>query len=122
MTEKIVNKGFKIRIYPTDEQKTIIEKTFGCCRFIYNNYLQEKNEFYIEHKSELKGKSKEEKAEIYSTFKRTSDKEDGERYEWMKETSSTARQEVTKCLKFYFNEIFEKVKKNRKVRKKGNKY
>ena len=61
MTEKIVNKGFKIRIYPTDEQKTIIEKTFGCCRFIYNNYLQEKNEFYIEHKSELKGKTKEEK-------------------------------------------------------------
>ena len=63
MTEKIVNKGFKIRIYPTDEQKTIIEKTFGCCRFIYNNYLQERNEFYIEHKSELKGKTKEEKEE-----------------------------------------------------------
>ena len=62
MIEKIVSKGFKIRIYPTDEQKTIIEKTFGCCRFIYNNYLQEKNEFYIEHKSELKGKTKEEKA------------------------------------------------------------
>lgn len=34
MTEKIVNKGFKIRLYPTDEQKVIIEKTFGCCRFI----------------------------------------------------------------------------------------
>ena len=61
MTEKIVSKGFKIRLYPTDEQKVIIEKTFGCCRFIYNNYLQEKNEFYIEHKSELKGKTKEEK-------------------------------------------------------------
>ena len=77
MTDKIVSKGFKIRLYPTDEQKVIIEKTFGCCRFIYNNYLQEKNEFYIEHKLELKGKTKEEKAEIYSTFKRTSDKEYG---------------------------------------------
>ena len=75
MTDKIVNKGFKIRLYPTDEQKVIIEKTFGCCRFIYNNYLQEKNEFYINHKSELKGKTKEEKAEIYSMFKRKSDKE-----------------------------------------------
>ena len=98
MTEKIVNKGFKIRLYPTDEQKVIIEKTFGCCRFIYNNYLQERNEFYIDHKSELKGKSKEEKNEIYSTFKRTSDKEYGKKYEWMKETSSTARHEVTRHL------------------------
>ena len=122
MTEKIVNKGFKFRIYPTDEQKTIIEKTFGCCRFIYNNYLQEKNEFYIEHKSELKGKSKEEKNEIYSTFKRTSDKEYGEKYEWMKETSSTARHEVTRHLDSAFKKFFDNMKKNRKVGKKGNKY
>ena len=122
MTDKIVNKGFKIRLYPTDEQKVIIEKTFGCCRFIYNNYLQEKNEFCIEHKSELKGKSKEEKAEIYSTFKRTSDKEYGEKYEWMKETSSTARHEATRHLDSAFKKFFDNVKKNRKVGKKGNKY
>ena len=68
MTDKIVNKGFKIRLYPTDEQKVIIEKTFGCCRFIYNNYLQEKNEFYIDHKSELKGKSKEELNKYFQEY------------------------------------------------------
>ena len=41
------HKALKVRIYPTPQQQEIIEKTFGCTRFIYNNYLQEKSEFYI---------------------------------------------------------------------------
>lgn len=32
-------KALKTRIYPTDEQKALIEKTFGCARFIYNEFL-----------------------------------------------------------------------------------
>ena len=27
---------YKYRIYPTDEQKVLIAKTLGCCRFVYN--------------------------------------------------------------------------------------
>ncbi len=29
-------KAYKYRIYPNQEQKELIEKTFGCCRFVYN--------------------------------------------------------------------------------------
>ena len=28
-------KAYKYRIYPNNEQKVQIEKTFGCCRFVY---------------------------------------------------------------------------------------
>ncbi len=35
---KTVIKGYKYRIYPTDEQKELINKTFGCSRFIYNHF------------------------------------------------------------------------------------
>ena len=31
--------AYKFRIYPTDEQKIIINKNFGCSRFVYNYYL-----------------------------------------------------------------------------------
>ena len=31
-----VLKGFQYRIYPNKEQRTLINKTFGCCRFVYN--------------------------------------------------------------------------------------
>jgi len=39
-------KAFKFRIYPTEEQKTLVVKTFGCCRFVYNCFLDRKIRFY----------------------------------------------------------------------------
>lgn len=29
-------RAYKYRIYPTDEQKVMLAKTFGCCRYVYN--------------------------------------------------------------------------------------
>ena len=40
------HRALKLRIYPSTEQKVIINKTFGCCRQIYNNRLFERNQFY----------------------------------------------------------------------------
>ena len=40
------HRALKLRIYPSNEQKVLIEKTFGCCRQIYNNRLYERNQFY----------------------------------------------------------------------------
>ena len=41
-------KGYVLRIYPTDEQKELINKTIGCARFIYNHFLDEKINDYKE--------------------------------------------------------------------------
>ena len=40
------NKSFKIRIYPNEEQKVLIDKTFGCTRYIYNFMLNLKQKLY----------------------------------------------------------------------------
>ena len=32
-------KSYRFRIYPNDNQKILIHKTFGCYRFIYNYFL-----------------------------------------------------------------------------------
>ena len=34
-------KAYKFRLYPSDSQKELIHKTFGCTRFIYNYFLDE---------------------------------------------------------------------------------
>ena len=39
-------RALKLRIYPSTEQKVLINKTFGCVRQIYNNRLFERNQFY----------------------------------------------------------------------------
>ena len=33
------NRALKYRIYPDRKQAEIFEKTFGCCRFVYNQML-----------------------------------------------------------------------------------
>ena len=43
-------KAYKLRIYPTDLQNVLIEKTFGSIRYIYNNFLTERKNKYEESK------------------------------------------------------------------------
>lgn len=42
----MANKAIKYRVYPTDEQKIMFAKTFGCCRKVYNLMLSDKIEGY----------------------------------------------------------------------------
>ena len=37
-----MEKAYKYRIYPNKWQKELLAKTFGCCRFVYNHYLEKK--------------------------------------------------------------------------------
>lgn len=32
-------KAYKFRLYPNEEQKVLLNKSFGCARFVYNHYL-----------------------------------------------------------------------------------
>ena len=41
-----INRAYKFRLYPTDNQKTMINKTIGCARLVYNYYLNKKQELY----------------------------------------------------------------------------
>ena len=38
--------AYKYRIYPSKEQKILLEKHFGCSRFVFNQALKEKSERY----------------------------------------------------------------------------
>ena len=38
----------KVRLYPTPEQAELFEKTFGCCRYIWNRMLSDQQRFYLE--------------------------------------------------------------------------
>ena len=40
--EKII-RGYVFRLYPTMEQKMLIEKSFGCYKYIYNHFLNKTN-------------------------------------------------------------------------------
>ena len=46
-------KGYVFRMYPNDKQEELINKTIGCCRFLYNHFLDDKIKEY-----KIAGKSK----------------------------------------------------------------
>ena len=48
----MVNKAFKFRLYPTKIQGELINKTIGCCRFVYNYFLNARiNAYQNEHET-----------------------------------------------------------------------
>lgn len=43
-------RAYRYRLYPTDEQKQILARTFGCCRYVYNWGLRRRTDaYYQEH-------------------------------------------------------------------------
>ena len=46
-------KGYKYRIYPNKQQEELIQKTFGCCRFVYNQILAYRKEKYEKDKESM---------------------------------------------------------------------
>ena len=49
-----MNIAYRFRIYPTEEQKILLGKTFGCCRFLYNQMLDDKIREYEKTKKMVK--------------------------------------------------------------------
>lgn len=45
--------GNKIRLYPTKEQAQKIDKTIGCCRYVYNYMLKRQEKIYFRRKEHL---------------------------------------------------------------------
>lgn len=46
--QELCQRATKVRIYPTLEQRILLAKTFGCCRFIWNQMLSDEEKFYSE--------------------------------------------------------------------------
>ena len=74
-------RAYKLRIYPTDSQRELIEKTFGCTRYIYNNFLAERKNKYEESKT---------KVHVYEQLKELTDLK--REKEWLREIDSCALQ------------------------------
>lgn len=101
-------RAYKYRIYPTDEQKVLLAKTFGCCRYVYN------------WARELKEKAYKEGGENISEFdmKSRSIHELREMAPWLTEVSSKAIEFTIGDLYDAYDNFFEGRAKYPKFRRK----
>ena len=120
MTNKLVqenktHKSLKLRIYPNQEQTILINKTFGSCRKLYNEHLQERNEFYIDNILPIPKEERETKSkEIYKNFKPKTEREWKVVYPFLSEVSSTSLQQARMDCDQAFMNFFKSNKGSRK--------
>ena len=89
-------KAYKLRIYPTDFQRELLEKTFGCTRYIYNNFLAERKNKYEESKTRIS---------VYEQLKELTDLK--KEKEWLREIDSCALQACVYNLDDAFQKFFK---------------
>lgn len=105
----MATKALKLRFYPTTEQKELIEKTFGCVRFVYNAVLRWRIDAYYNDGIKI--------GYLEASNKLTKLK--GE-FDWLYEVSSVPLQQSIRDQQSAFKNFFDKWAKYPKFKKKKN--
>ncbi len=98
------NKSYKFRIYPNQKQRELISKTFGACRFVYNQALAYKKDLYNHSKKSI---SKFDLINDFVEIKKI------EEFAWLKEIDSTAIQQTIIDLDNAYNNFYRNIKKGK---------
>jgi len=95
-------KTLKVRLYPTEPQKVLLEKHFGANRFIWNYFLQKRTEYYAESKKNGKsqGMNYLMTAKLLTELKKDKD--------WLYEVSNASLQQTLRKLDNAFTSFFRK--------------
>lgn len=93
-------RAYKYRIYPTDGQKVLFAKTFGCCRFVYNWALNLKITAYRERKETL--------GNVYLTNLMKSELK--AEHDWLSEVNSQSLQSALRNLDTAYTNFFRNTK------------
>ena len=92
-----MEKAYKFRIYPNKTQEILIQKTFGCVRFVYNYFLDKRITAYKEDKVTLTfNKCSKELTELKQELT------------WLKEPDKCSLQNALKHLDIAFQNFFSR--------------
>lgn len=95
-----MEKSYKFRLYPNKTQEALVQKTFGCVRFVYNHYLAKRKELYL---------SKIENMKFFSCCADLTQLKT--ELVWLNEPDCMALQSSLKDLDIAYQNFFRRVKK-----------
>ena len=101
-----VKKGIRLRLYPNTEQSILLNKTLGCCRFLYNKMLEEHITVYAQ--------LKDDNDALYN-HKYKTEKQYKLEYPFLKEVDAKALQTANRQLFAAYQNFFEGLKTGREV-------
>jgi putative transposase len=104
-------KAFKYRFYPTPEQETLLRRTIGCTRLVYNRALSERTQAWYE---------RQERVGYIETSAMLTDWKKEEDLQFLNEVSSVPLQQVLRHLQGAFTNFFAGRAKYPNFKKKRN--
>jgi len=107
-----INRTYKFRLYPNKAQTELLSKHFGCSRFVYNYFLNQRKEQY-----KLTGKSDN----YYEQAKSLTEIKKKEETAWLNEVNSQTLQFAIKSLEAAYTNFFKKRAKFPKFKSKHSK-
>ena len=109
--------GYRIKLYPTEEQIKTFEKYFGACRFVYNLGIDLHNEYYEASKNDDSIKNTLSFIEMNNKF--TSLKKE-DKYYWLNNFDSTSLKIVLRDVVYGYKIFFNKNANHPKYKSKKN--
>jgi putative transposase len=97
----IVQKAFRFRLYPTEEQQVVLSKQFGHTRFVYNYFLAVRKRAFTEDGESLN---------YYDCASALAELKDEPAYPWLREASAQALQQSLKDLETAYSNYFRMVR------------
>lgn len=98
----VINKAYKIRLYPNKVQDQKLLQIAGACRFVWNYYLAKRKEIYEKEKKTLSG---------YDCAKDLTQLKKQEEYKWLADVPAEALQKSIIDLDTAYKNFFREVKK-----------
>ena len=96
---KTINRTYRFRIYPNASQMELLAKHFGCTRFVYNYFLNQRQEQY---------KEEGESDNYYAQAKALTELKKKEETAWLKEVNSQTLQFALRNLETAYTNFFQK--------------
>jgi len=96
---KEIKYTYKFRLNPTKEQEVLLNKHFGSVRYVYNYFLNQRKEEYLNNKKSI---TYNKQSGYLTKLKKN------EKTEWLKEINSQTLQYSLKCLEMSYQNFFNK--------------
>jgi putative transposase len=94
-----IHRTYKFRLYPNREQSELLARHFGCARFVYNHFLNQRKEQY-----RLTGKSDN----FYAQERSLTELKKQKATAWLKEVNSQSLQFALRSLETAYTNFFKK--------------
>ena len=110
------HRSYNYRIYPDVRQQELLSRHFGHNRFVWNQFLRVRSDYYLQNKN-----AEKKSLNYHDTALMLTEMKDKEEYKWLNEVNSQTMQQTLRQLDNAYHGFYKGLTKFPNFKKKGTK-